>query len=232
VICVTVGCSSRSGHDKGVSFFRIPTVVTARGSAEKELTQKCRDGYLAAISREYLTDKILKNDWICSKHFVSGKPAYLYDATSVDWLPTISRGHSKSTSKRASTGEARYMRAKRRRASATEAAHSLLLAKSGERDQELNEKEQESEQEQELEQESRVVAVQATCSTSNTLVQTILKSEDMMKCDSRVLKLKNPQMFSEEYFSTKDNDFIVFYTGIPKFNVLHVVFDFVALPTI
>lgn len=81
VLCVVIGCSSRSGRDKGVSFFRIPTVVTTRGSAEKELTQKRRDGYLAAISRGDLTEKIVNNDRICSKHFVSGKPAYLYDTT-------------------------------------------------------------------------------------------------------------------------------------------------------
>ena len=75
VLCVVVGCSSRSGREKGVSFYRIPTVVTTRGSAERELTQKRRDGYLAAISRDDLTEKILQNDRICAKHFISGKPA-------------------------------------------------------------------------------------------------------------------------------------------------------------
>ena len=68
VLCVVVGCSSRSGRDKGVSFYRIPTVVTTRGSAERELTQKRRDGYLAAISRDDLKEKILQNDRICAKH--------------------------------------------------------------------------------------------------------------------------------------------------------------------
>ena len=34
-------------------------------------------------------------------------------------------------------------------------------------------------------------------------------------------------MFTEEYFSTRDDAFIMFYTGLPNFYVLKVVFDFV-----
>ncbi len=227
VLCVVISCSSRSGRDKGVSFFRIPTVVTTRGSVERELTQKRRDGYLASISRGDLTEKIMKNDRICSKHFVLGKPAYLYDTTSTDWLPTLNLGHSKSSSKRGSTAEARYERAKRRKTIATEASQSLPEC-SG---QEVNEDEQEvDEDEQEDEQVQLDVAVQATCSTLDTGIQTVLKCEDMVRCESVVLQLKSPQMFTEDYFSSKDDAFIKFYTGLPNFYVLKVVFDFVAPP--
>ena len=146
VLCVVVGCSSRFGRDKGVSFYRIPTVVTTRGSAERELTQKCRDGYLAAISRDDLKEKILQNDRICAKHFISGKPAYLYDPTNTDWLPMLNLGHVKS--KGSSNADARYMRAKRRRDSGTtEAAQSLLLLTgSSEQNQEQNNQEQDNQQ--------------------------------------------------------------------------------------
>ena len=37
-------------------------------------------------------------------------------------------------------------------------------------------------------------------------------------------------MFTEEYFSTRDDAFIMFYTGLPNFYVLKVVFDFVIPP--
>ena len=37
----------------------------------------------------------LKSRRICSKHFVSGKPADLYDETNPDWLPTCYLGHQK-----------------------------------------------------------------------------------------------------------------------------------------
>ena len=31
VLCVIPGCGSRTGRDKGVGFYRIPTVVTNKG---------------------------------------------------------------------------------------------------------------------------------------------------------------------------------------------------------
>ena len=65
--------------------------LLCRCSTEKELNKKRRDGYLAD-SWSHLTDKILMNDRICSKHFISSKPAYLHDTTNPDWLPTLCRG--------------------------------------------------------------------------------------------------------------------------------------------
>ena len=178
---------------------------------------------MAAISRDDLTEKILQNDRICAKHFISGKPAYLYDTTNTDWLPTLNLGHVKS--KGSSTAEARYMRAKRRRDSATtEAAQSLLLLTGS------SEQNQEQDNQQDNIQEKRDVAVQTTSLTSDIAVQTVLKSEDMVECESMVLKLKSSQMFTEECFSTKDDAFITFYTGLPNFYVLKVVFDFVVPP--
>ena len=47
------------------------------------------------ISREGLTNKILVNDRICSRHFISGKPAYLFDKNNPDWLPSLHLGHEK-----------------------------------------------------------------------------------------------------------------------------------------
>ena len=96
VRCVVIGCSKRSGRDKDVSFYRIPKVITHRGKQEYELTKKRRAGFLAAISRDCLQgSSVLENDRICSRHFISGKPAYLYDDTNPDWLPTLHLGHTK-----------------------------------------------------------------------------------------------------------------------------------------
>ena len=39
---------------------------------------------------------LLKNDGICSTHYISGKPADLLDETSPDWLPSLHLGHDKS----------------------------------------------------------------------------------------------------------------------------------------
>lgn len=54
VLFIVVGCSSHSGRDEGTSFLRIPKVITNRGAAVRELMQKHREGYLAAISDEKL----------------------------------------------------------------------------------------------------------------------------------------------------------------------------------
>ena len=57
VICVMIGCSKRSDHDKDVSFYRIPTVRKYNGKGELKLSIR-RDGYLAAISRDQCTREI------------------------------------------------------------------------------------------------------------------------------------------------------------------------------
>ena len=61
VLCVMIGCSKRSGHDKDVSFYRIPSVLTHLGKKDYKLSKRRRDGFLAAISWDDLTESILKN---------------------------------------------------------------------------------------------------------------------------------------------------------------------------
>ena len=41
-----------------------------------------------------LDRKVLVNNRICSRHFISGKPAALYNDTNPDWLPTLHLGHA------------------------------------------------------------------------------------------------------------------------------------------
>ena len=113
VLCVVVGCSKRSGRDKDVSFYRLPKITASTGSRVLELSKKHRAGYIAAISRGYLTEKILANDRICSRHFINGKPACLEDETNPDWLPTLNLGHSKVCGDQVQIGE-RWSRRKAR----------------------------------------------------------------------------------------------------------------------
>ena len=51
---------------------------------------------------------------ICFKHFVSGKPAYLFDTNNPDWLPTLNLGHSKRSARPSSSAIDRYERARSR----------------------------------------------------------------------------------------------------------------------
>jgi hypothetical protein len=60
-----------------------------RSDRELQLSKARRDGYVAAISRKDMTESKLENERICSKHhFVSGRPADLFDELNPDWLPT------------------------------------------------------------------------------------------------------------------------------------------------
>ena len=40
VLCIVVGCGNRSGHDKGIYFARIPTVVRNQGVEAEILSQE------------------------------------------------------------------------------------------------------------------------------------------------------------------------------------------------
>ena len=71
VLCIVVGYSKRSGRDKDVSFYRLPKVISNKGSSILELSKKRRSGYVAVISRCDLTEKIMANNRICSRHFIN-----------------------------------------------------------------------------------------------------------------------------------------------------------------
>ena len=121
VLCVVFGCSKRSGRDKDVSFFRIPKVITTKGKELEKLSRKRREGFLAAVRRSDLTEKIISNDRICSRHFLSGKPACLIDENSPDWLPTLNLGHSNQVSEsKARAAERRWERMRARDSRETE----------------------------------------------------------------------------------------------------------------
>ena len=81
----------------------------------EELTSEQRKRWISAISREDLTDSILESDRVCSKHFVSGKPAKDWDCFNVDWFPTLCLGHSKQQLKDPATAEVWSRRAAERR---------------------------------------------------------------------------------------------------------------------
>ena len=99
VLCLFVDCHARSGRDTDISFFRVPSIDTNHGEEAEELSIERQTWWISAISRDDLTEQILKNDRVCSRHFVSGKPAKKFDKFNVDWVPTLSLGHSKRDKK-------------------------------------------------------------------------------------------------------------------------------------
>ena len=91
-----VGCSKRSGHDKDVSFYRVPVIIRNEGELTEELTTERRRKWISAISRDDITEKKMENDRVCGSHFVSGKPASNWDKLNVNWVPTLNLGHNKN----------------------------------------------------------------------------------------------------------------------------------------
>ena len=93
VLCIIPGCRVKSGNKEGISLYRIPIVVDKNSESYKQLTEDCRNAWISQISRDNTKWKdILKSERVCGRHFVSGKPALLWDRYNVDWKPTLNLG--------------------------------------------------------------------------------------------------------------------------------------------
>ena len=77
------------------TFHRFPVLTKHFGEKDFELRKRCLDGYSAAISREDINPKSIKeHDYrICSRYIVLGKPAKFHETNSPNWLPTSHLGH-------------------------------------------------------------------------------------------------------------------------------------------
>lgn len=95
-----MGCHTRSGQHKEISFYGMPSVIKNQGEEVKELLIERRMKWLSTISRVGLTEDILKNDRVCSCHFVSGCPAANWDKYNVHWVPSLHLGHDKERKNR------------------------------------------------------------------------------------------------------------------------------------
>ena len=85
VLCITPGCGVKSGNKEGISLFCIPIVAEKNGESYKQLTEDCRNAWISQISRDDMKSKdILKSERVCGRHFVSGKPALLWERYKFD----------------------------------------------------------------------------------------------------------------------------------------------------
>ncbi|CAI5671936.1 unnamed protein product [Oreochromis niloticus] len=120
--CCVVGCNVRS-HDRegkkldnGLSFHRFPSWRQREGSHVSDITKQRRQAWIAAVRRADIEFRAIPSFLlVCSRHFLSGKPAYEMDVTNPDWAPTLHMGHDDipvSDSDR----HARRMQRKRKRA--------------------------------------------------------------------------------------------------------------------
>ena len=58
VLCVVVGCSSRSRKHKGFKLFRIPNFITNQGEEQEKLTTTRRNDRISTVSQEATNKKL------------------------------------------------------------------------------------------------------------------------------------------------------------------------------
>ncbi len=238
VLCVVYGCSKRSGRDKDVSFFRIPRVISNKGEEVCGLSKKRKEKFFAAISRVGLTEKILKNDRICSRHYLRGKPSDLLDETNPDWLPTLHLGHSKSGAM-ISTVQGRYERRKARVAAKNEetAARNDVIAHNQDIQVGSNNTQYNSSNKNQNGNEMFMNLLPATADSSSQTVDAEKSgievstqtdcSENVEQIEQMKITIENlimrvsPAPFSETFVN---DDIVKFYTGLPNLKVLNAIY--------
>lgn len=210
VLCLIVGCASKTAQDINISFSRVPSVITNQGKEAEKLSEERRSRWISAISREDCTETILNNDRVCSKHFVSGKAAKSWDRYNVDWVPTLNLGHNKNVEIRNPEQAAR-------------------------RGQRANEKERKRKEQQERERLhlEEIAAKKAKLNEQGEAISDICFNELPTHAEANtqteefdyLFSAEQPQspMFDEAEFHNDDKK-VSFYTGLPTFDILGTVF--------
>ncbi|CAN8017847.1 unnamed protein product [Ixodes persulcatus] len=119
VHCAVVGCGSRS-HTKSeklfknkrdLRFFKIPKVRHNECDKTRQLSEKQRSEWISRLRRADLDVQNADKYKVCSKHFVTGPPAALFDSSNPDWAPSLSLGYER---RGGDADSARYERQKAR----------------------------------------------------------------------------------------------------------------------
>ena len=225
VHCLVIGCTKRSGRDKDVSFYRVPKVIHNKGSRLTQLSRRRREGFIAALSRADLSERVIDNNRVCSRHFLSARPAELEDDLNPDWLPTQHLGHDNIDPEQTQAIE-RYERSLARvaRSERFEAAVSLLSISETAPSAELDG--------------TACLPARTDSKSSQTdlkMSDNLLFSDELCLAQEAVKDLKLQLTLSEpfskesvQHASASSKRFILFYTGLPNWDVLHSVFELVA----
>uniref|UniRef100_A0A8D8ADR6 Zinc finger protein 26 n=1 Tax=Culex pipiens TaxID=7175 RepID=A0A8D8ADR6_CULPI len=86
VNCCVQACPSNADGAGGVSYFRFPVVRIDR--EHRDISRDRRAAWVKAAAVAGRPDVNVDYALVCSRHFVSGRPAKLEQVESVDWVPT------------------------------------------------------------------------------------------------------------------------------------------------
>lgn len=235
VMCAIFGCSNRSdtrGRKKPTNghFYSVPKVVENQCERTKALSTKRRGLWLARINRTNF-DTENRNLRVCGAHFITGKPAKLFDETNPDWAPSLLLGYSakntdpsrhrrlekRRAEKRQADAEKREAEAQTRRAEADAVATGIQPCS----DQPISPHE--------------TGETYADESDTGVAVQTEMTMEDIQLLEQQCTSLnerlyvarieKEELEFSENSLRSCERK-VTFYTGMANFAVLLAVFKF------
>ncbi|XP_064482482.1 uncharacterized protein LOC135395171 [Ornithodoros turicata] len=104
VFCAIFGCSTWSHRKqrklerivKDLRFFKIPTVRHRECEKTRKLSTKRRALWVSRIRRKDLDGENLDKYKVCSRHFISGSPAQLFDDCNPDWALSLHLGYGSS----------------------------------------------------------------------------------------------------------------------------------------
>ena len=214
--CAVSDCSNRADKNKEKSFYRLPAIITHQGAETETLSTRRRREWLAAIRRKDIKKQNYQYTRVCSDHFITGSPSSLYDSTNPDWVPSLNLGHTNGTCTDESacvctsvdTTLQRYARVQER-ASKRRKLDDIDAAR--------NEGDSCVEPESTLHCEKEI--------------QTDLRLSDLVSCEMELNLLKNKVNASTLTFESfqEDDARILYYTGLPNWEVFSVVFEFVRL---
>ena len=247
VLCVVFGCGSRSDREKGIGFYRIPSVINNKSAFEEELTTERREKWIQAIRRGDTKAKdVLKSERVCDKHFVPGKPSPYWDKHNVDWVPTLELGYGRETDYEARAK--RQERAKKREKHTIEqeereaAEKRRKLGESSLPMTQIDFDQSSTSTEEEKTGNEDAFSGDLTAydegSESDEIRTKIMRDAecqaDTELKDSECQTTELEYIFPKSTYRAPDKEFfdsdekVGFYTGLPSLEVLMVVFDHVA----
>ncbi|XP_068680295.1 uncharacterized protein [Montipora foliosa] len=251
VLCIIGNCGSKSGRDS-IRFYSVPSIITNQGEEFEELTRERRNLWISAIDRADLkTKNVLKNERVCSRHFVSGRPAANWDRFNENWVPTRHLTKKEYKKKDVEAARERSERATARRKSAIErqeqdpAKKRKFLNESGEHIVGIDFTALPSTSASESEENSDAMMLDEPCASGEQSETDTASLSDMStaSCVSTVTRM-DAETQTEEFdyllnarpsgYNAPDKEFfdtdekIRFYTGRPSWEILMVAFEHVA----
>ncbi|KAL2079099.1 hypothetical protein ACEWY4_024843 [Coilia grayii] len=213
VCCVIHGCSNSSNKDHEVHFYSIPAVRKREGKETEELTRRRRELWLVRINRRDFQPT--PHSKVCSDHFITGNPSYLHDSTHPDWAPSLKlageTGQTEKAERSSGKSMARYNRVQSR-------VQKLVEKAQGQASPDKNSVTTEVDEVMDETEEGEACASQ-TCSVLRADHQRLLTENVLLKHQIASDKISMDTL--------RDNRKVRFYTGLPSFATLMVLFNFV-----